>query len=142
MDVLLTIAIVIKYSYIAGIIYGATVFIIKLSILLQYLRIFVPTRRSDFMFWGCHVVIWINFLFYVAITFTGIFLCHPREKYWNVLISTGHCANPYIANIVVAAMNSFSDFVILLLPQGVIWKLQMPLKRKIGVSAIFLTGLL
>ncbi len=122
--------------------YGITVFILKLSILLQYKKIFTPAQKRNVMYWGIHLVIWLNFAFYFAITFAEIFLCKPRQKYWNVLITTGHCFNRNAANIAAGAVNSFSDFVILLLPQRVIWKLQMPLKRKLGVSAIFLVGLL
>lgn len=122
--------------------YGITVFIIKLSILLQYKKIFAPTGEKNLIYWGVHIVIWLNFAFYFAITFAEIFLCNPREKYWNLLIETGHCYNRNAANISAGAVNSFSDFVILLLPQRVIWKLQMPLKRKLAVSAVFLTGFL
>lgn len=83
-----------------------------------------------------------NFMFYTAVTFGEIFLCSPREKYWNVLITYGRCGNAYTANTGSGAINAFSDIILLLLPQGVIWKLQMPLKRKIAVSLVFLTGLL
>ena len=122
--------------------YGITVFFIKLSILLQYKRIFTPTQKKNLMYWGVYTVVWLNFAFYLAITIAEIFLCNPREKYWNVLITTGHCYDRNAANIAAGSVNSFSDFVILLLPQKVIWKLQMPLKRKLAVSGIFLTGLL
>lgn len=87
-------------------------------------------------------MIGVNLGFYVAITLVEILSCSPREKYWNVLMTTGHCLDVNDANISAGAVNSFSDFVILLLPLSVIWRLQMPLKRKIGVSAVFLTGLL
>jgi hypothetical protein len=117
-------------------------FIIKLSILIQYMKIFVPAKKGNVMYWGIHTVLWLNFAFYFAITFVVIFLCNPREKYWDVLITTGHCLDRYAANIVAAVVNSFSDFVILLLPQREIWRLQMPLRRKLAISAIFLTGLL
>ncbi|MCJ1262841.1 hypothetical protein MMC22_002711 [Lobaria immixta] len=47
-----------------------------------------------------------------------------------------------VVNIAASIINSVCDFIILLLPQGVIWKLQMPIRRKLGISAIFLIGLL
>ena len=34
------------------------------------------------------------------------------------------------------------DFFIFCLPTPVVWKLQLPLRKKIGVLAIFMTGLL
>lgn len=132
-----------KQANTGAIIYGITVFVIKLSILLQYLKIFVPSRQRNLtMFWAVNIIIGLNFIFYMAITFIEIFLCSPREKAWNVFIKTGHCLDANTANVSAAAVNCFSDFVILLLPQGVIWTLQMPLKKKIGVSVIFLMGFL
>ena len=38
--------------------------------------------------------------------------------------------------------NAVSDFVVLLIPQQTIWKLQMPLTRKLSVSALFMIGLM
>ncbi|KAL8724487.1 MAG: hypothetical protein Q9166_007921 [cf. Caloplaca sp. 2 TL-2023] len=132
---------ILYYSYVSAIMYGITVFIIKLSILLQYMKIFASAQIRNSLYWGILAIIWINFAFYFAITFAEIFLCSPREKYWDVFNTTGHCHDRNAANIAAGCVNSFSDFVIILLPQRVIWKLQMPLKRKLGVSAIFLTGL-
>lgn len=121
--------------------YSITLFIIKLSILLQYMRIFAPTKSRDIIHCGIHIVIWFNFAYYLTGVFVEAFLCNPREKYWNVLLDTGHCYNRDAINIVSGIINTVSDFAILLLPQKVIWKLQMPLKRKLAVSAIFLIGL-
>lgn len=89
-----------------------------------------------------YLVIWSTSIFHLITTFITIFPCNPREKFWNVLITDGHCLNMDVVNIAASVINSVSDFVILLLPQGVIWKLQMPFRRKLGISAIFLIGLL
>ena len=139
---LLTAAGVPQYTNVVSIMYGLTMFVIKLSILLQYLRIFAPTKQRNSMFWGVHIVIWCNFVFYFVITFFEIFACNPREKYWDVLITTGSCFNTLAENIAAGAINAVSDFVILLLPQPVIWRLQMPLKKRLQVSVIFLAGFL
>ena len=34
------------------------------------------------------------------------------------------------------------DFLVFCLPIPVVWKLQLPLRKKIGVLAVFMTGLL
>jgi hypothetical protein len=54
----------------------------------------------------------------------------------------GHCHNAVATNIAAGAFNAFSDFLILLLPQHTIWKLQIRWQRNVGVPAIFLTGFL
>ncbi|MCJ1262840.1 hypothetical protein MMC22_002710 [Lobaria immixta] len=128
------------YINIGSIMYGINITIIKISILLQYLKVFMPVRKTTVMILGSYMVIGITILFYFITTFFEIFACTPREKYWNRLIPYGHCFNINVITINTAIVNCISDFVILLLPQGVIWKLQMPLKRKFGISAIFLTG--
>ncbi|KAI9842248.1 MAG: hypothetical protein M1837_007393 [Sclerophora amabilis] len=46
-----------------------------------------------------------------------------------------------VAFIATAVINIISDFAMLVLPIGSIWQLQMPKRRKMGLSAVFLTGL-
>jgi len=133
---------ILQYMNILSIVYGINVSIVKLSIILQYLSIFVPHRKVNLMFLGCQLVIWSHFIFYTVATFFEIFICNPRDKFWSPLMTKGHCYNAVVTNIAAGSFNAFSDFVILLLPQHVIWKLQMRWERKVGVSAIFLTGFL
>ena len=44
--------------------------------------------------------------------------------------------------ITQGAINVASDFSIFCLPIPVVWKLQLPRKKKVGVLMIFMTGLL
>ncbi|KAI9651648.1 MAG: hypothetical protein M1831_000551 [Alyxoria varia] len=79
-------------------------------------------------------------LFYTAITLVKIFECTPREKIW--LGSTpGRCIDFGKLTAVTGSVNIVSDFTILFLPLPLIWRLQMPMRRKIGASAVFATGL-
>lgn len=131
-----------QYTYISEILYGIIILALKTSILIQYRRIFPPIKNSDLMFWGTHLLNSVIFVYYIAITFVVAFQCHPVKKAWNPLIQGGHCLSNQ--NIVVSAgyINTFTDFAILLLPQKIIWGLQMPLRKKLYVSGIFLVGLL
>lgn len=131
-----------QYINITWIMYGIVIAFVKLSLLLQYLKIFMPIRNSNFMVLVTYFVIWSTSIFYLVTTFFEIFACNPREMFWNRLITNGRCFNISAVNISSAVINCISDFVILLLPQGVIWRLQMPFRRKLGISAIFLTGFL
>ena len=127
-------------SNVGSTIYGPIIAIAKLAILLQYKRLFV-VHKHNFVFYGIHVLIWTNLVFYFIETFLEIFACTPREKIWNPLIP-GHCIgieNNYIA---IGAWNVLSDFMILILPMIAIWNLQMANTRKVGVAAVFATGLL
>lgn len=54
----------------------------------------------------------------------------------------GHCINKRALDLSSAYFNLVADLFILLLPQRVIWTLQMSRQRKIGVSSIFSVGIL
>ncbi len=132
-----------QWINISSIVYGPLIFMIKLSVLLQYLKIFVPRRKDNMaMFVAIQAVIWANFIFYTVNMAFLIALCSPREKIWNPFISTGRCFDRRGAFKSNAIFNVISDFTILLLPMRSVWKLHMPLRKKIGVSAVFSTGLL
>lgn len=131
-----------QYANIVEILYGPTIFTVKFSILIQYLRVFVPSRVGNMpMYIGIHIVLWSNFIFYSIETFIEIFSCTPRARAWNKF-HTGHCLDVNAAIIATAAFNVISDFAILLLPMYSIWQLQLPKKRKVGICALFGTGLL
>lgn len=121
-----------------GCLYGFTILTIKVSILLQYLRIF--STRKDTAFYVYHILIWLIMVYYLVYAFIEIFYCNPVEKNWKPWIKGGHCMDFKTTNIVTATFNSTSDIIILIAPQKVIWNLQMSLKKKIGVSAIFFVG--
>lgn len=112
----------------------------KLSILLLYMKIFVPTRRGG-VFWVNQVLIYINTLFYTGAVVALICQCIPRAKISNPR-SPGRCTNVYLSFMISGVFNVLSDFFILIFPLWAIWHLQMPLKRKFGVSIVFATGIL
>ena len=45
-----------------------------------------------------------------------------------------------VVHIVSASINTASDLIIVILPQPVIWRLELTRKRKWGLSAVFLLG--
>ncbi|KAL8860206.1 MAG: hypothetical protein Q9178_003470 [Gyalolechia marmorata] len=126
---------------ISGILYGIIVALIKVAILLQYLRIFVPHRKGNLpLFVSIHVVMWCVILFYFVDTIFMIIMCLPREKIWNKLEPEGHCFNSHAAYMATGIFNVLSDFAILILPMVPIWKLQLPMRKKIMMLAVFTTG--
>ena len=52
------------------------------------------------------------------------------------------CSNEYINTIFQACINVITDFVFMAIPIAMVFNIQMPLQRKIRVSAIFGIGLL
>ena len=119
--------------------YGPILLAAKISILLQFLRIFVPIHRGV-TYWTVHCLIWTNLVFCTIASLVVIFQCHPRAKVWDPSIS-GHCVSGNLLLIISATINVVSDISILVLPIHSIFQLQLPLKRKIGVSAVFAIGI-
>ena len=115
--------------------------LIKVSIILQCLRIFAPFRLNFVMFWASHTLIWTISIFYFTVTCLQVFACKPVAKYWDTDIP-GRCLNTISIGIATGIFNIVSDFMVLVLPQRIIWNLQGPFKKRLGVSAIFLTGVL
>ena len=122
------------------ILYGPLIFMTKLSILLLYLRVFIPSSKSKTFFF-VHLLLWTNLFFYLIGTLIKIFECTPRSKIWMPK-REGHCVNVELLILVAAIINVISDFTILILPMISVWGLQMGTKQKFGVSAVFAAGIL
>ncbi|MCJ1391056.1 hypothetical protein MMC18_003917 [Xylographa bjoerkii] len=124
----------------SAICYGLAFLTVKLSILTQYRRIFVPVKKTDFMYWSTWALSAVIFLFYGVITFFEIFLCNPRETAWNPMIP-GQCFNSNTINIFTGSFNIATDFTLLLMPQYSVWKLNLPLRKRMAIASVFLIGL-
>lgn len=86
-------------------------------------------------------MILVNVTAYIlAIILTSV-SCIPTSKAWQPWID-GHCFDRRITDILTAWVNLLMDLVVLILPQPIIWKLNMTRNRKIGVSLVFSAGLM
>ena len=108
----------------------------KVSILLQYLRIFT-TKQFRVSCWAL--------LGFVAVygtwsVFSSIFGCMPVAYFWDKTIKGGHCMNQYAVWFTSAAVNIVTDFAIIILPMPVLWRLNMPLKQKRALMLVFALG--
>ena len=120
--------------------YSGLLFLVKLAILLQYVHIFQP-RRAGKTYWTILVIIGVNFLFYTASIFAFAFSCSPRERIWDKNVP-GHCISSFAIYTTTSIFNILSDFILLLLPIGFLWRLRMSGRKKRGMAVIFATGLL
>jgi hypothetical protein len=82
-------------------------------------------------------------LFYVVcIVYTAI-QCVPRhgEAGWLSMAAQARCAQPKLdLSAAQGIFSSVSDMYVLFIPMHLVFNLRMPISRRIGVSAIFLTG--
>jgi hypothetical protein len=130
-----------QMNYLAEISSAPTMLAAKCSILFQLKRLFCPGPSRTSVFWSLHALLFINAAYYTSAIFTFVFQCTPREKTWNALMD-GQCINVAAATIAGAAVNLLVDIGILVTPLWAVWSLQLPMKRKLGVMAIFGVGIL
>ncbi|KAI0201341.1 hypothetical protein F4808DRAFT_124138 [Astrocystis sublimbata] len=117
----------------------AGVLVVKASILAEWLRLFAPGRGRTTFATSCKVLLTANVLFYSAIIFTLNFSCRPFRKLWDKTLE-GSCLDLRKINLGAVVVILLLDIAILILPQRVIWGLQMNRARKVGVSAVFTIG--
>lgn len=91
--------------------------------------------------WICNVLAAMQIAFMIA-TVTAMQLgCRPINKNWDFTVP-GECYDKKKLEIATASISLAFDIIILLLPQKVIWQLQMSLNQKLSVSVIFSVGVL
>lgn len=125
----------IRINYPVNLMYNAALTLIKLSVLMFYVRVFKIVRIYQIALWlaGIIVVAWGITLF-----FTTLLACIPIEKNWYPSIS-GHCIErPYTLLI----PNILTDFILLILPMPMLWSIQLSCPRKIGLCGLFAAGYL
>ena len=116
-------------------------FFAKLSIFLQYLRLFSPKKSFQYI---TYASIFVIFGFYTALTVVegGQCIRRPGETWAENEVSPRCTWASRVSFWLIGTFGVVSNVFIYLLPLPVIWTLQMPLRRKLGVSFIFATGLL
>lgn len=121
--------------------YCFVVLFAKTAILLEWVHLFVPRGTRNAFYWSARVMMIVNILLYSSALIANFAGCQPLERFWNFWVP-GHCVDRKARNIVTACFNVVLDVMILLLPQPVIWKMQMTSARKNGIFVVFSVGLL
>ncbi|KAI0813405.1 hypothetical protein GGR55DRAFT_575904 [Xylaria sp. FL0064] len=116
------------------------ILLVKSSILLEWLRIFAPTGSRPFTL-SCKVLLVVTILFYAAAIIVLNLTCRPFKKAWDKTVE-GTCVDIKRIHLGVVIVNLLLDIATLVLPQPVIWSLQMTRLRRAGVSTIFTIGIL
>ncbi|KFA70215.1 hypothetical protein S40285_04426 [Stachybotrys chlorohalonatus IBT 40285] len=114
---------------------------VKLTLLLLYRRLFKIHRLASIMIWGGVAV---SSVFYLVSVILILDHCVPEGgQTWLSMAYTGSCTP--VQNGLSEASGIFglvSDLYILAIPVWLISRLNSPTKRKVGVMAVFLTGLI
>lgn len=115
---------------------------IKTAILLDWCRLFVPSTRSKNVFWwACMSVSVFQSLWGVLCIILLNMQCIPHNAIWEFYVPSKCYSLPKVM-LTSACVQVVTDFVMVALPQKIIWDLQMNWQKKLGVSVVFGVGVL
>ncbi|KAL2060556.1 hypothetical protein VTL71DRAFT_9197 [Oculimacula yallundae] len=118
-----------------GVTYNMSTLFTKVAILIFYLRLSIdPYFRSVIYF-----VMFVAVGYSLAGGFAFLYICRPLQRYWDFSVP-GMCHNLGASFLSGAALNVATDVALLLLPLWLLYPLRLPLKQKIGVALILMTG--
>ncbi|KAI4222146.1 MAG: hypothetical protein LQ349_007687 [Xanthoria aureola] len=121
--------------------YPAMTCAIRISILLFYQRIFVstPQARIKYAIW---LLLALQAVYLVVYSILPAFICRPLYKAWHPLERQQYFNDWYYYYIQVALYSTSMAFdaILLVFPLYPVSKLQLPLKKRIGVSVLFMMG--
>ncbi|KAJ5538181.1 hypothetical protein N7513_006132 [Penicillium frequentans] len=125
------------WNYANQLLYNPCLTLIKVSILMFLRRLESRSRVVNILIWTSLGVIASLF---IAVLFVDIFQCHPITYNWDLTIKGGKCIDQGAFYVSTAALNLFTDLMVISIPIIITWHLQMPLRRKIAVCLILCLG--
>ncbi|KIW80727.1 hypothetical protein Z517_07343 [Fonsecaea pedrosoi CBS 271.37] len=125
-----------KLLYASIILYNLGLFLVKDSILYQYLRFFVD-RRYRLAAWVLIISICVAG---VAFILTSCFSCWPIAFYWDKTIKGGHCIDLMAFWFSLSGFNIVTDLAVWVLPMPVLKSLRLPRKQKFSLIVVFSLG--
>ncbi|KAF8854103.1 hypothetical protein BDZ45DRAFT_806100 [Acephala macrosclerotiorum] len=126
-----------KTLWISIIVYYISLALVKISILIQYLRIF-SNKSTRITIWA--ILAFVNA--YSLITmFASVFVCYPIRYFWEkTYTGPSNCLDQKALWFSNASLNIFSDLAILIAPMPALSSLRLPRRQKIGLMFIFALG--
>ncbi|KAL5044216.1 hypothetical protein BDW71DRAFT_215770 [Aspergillus fruticulosus] len=114
--------------------------LIKISILLLWKRILSPIRSFQLFCW---FMIGIVAAWSISFFFATLFQCGTHWD-WNwapIGFFLTQCTDTLNMLTVFCGTDLLTDFVIMLMPVPIIWKLKMSVRKKLGVTSMFMVGI-
>ena len=117
-------------------IYQTSLISTKMSILLQYRRVFSTTPRMRL---ACNLLIGFLALYGTWTIISAWANCIPVKKFWDPTVA-GFCFNKEALWFSNSAIHILTDLLILIYPMPVIKSLQLPSRQKIALMGVFALG--
>lgn len=119
--------------------YTLAITLIRCSIAILLLRIF---SAANWLRWSLYFCIFLNVAWLIFIFIDAATICQPFAMNWDTSIPGGHCADKTTHFIVMGIWGVINDVLLWVLPQAVVWRLNMHISQKIVLSVVFALGLL
>lgn len=114
--------------------------VVKTTFFLLYLDMFRTIRWQRY---AIYFGLFINWGFYVAVLIATLYYISPAPgQSWQASFVSARYNHSLIISIPIAVGSLVLDLYILLLPMAPIWNLQLKLNKRLGVMAVFATGLM
>ena len=125
-------------------VYSGGAFFIKLSLFILYLRLFQPNRYTRWLVYGGIIICG---LFYSACIVGNCVLTIPTPGQTNdnmawIFRDSKNGYKLWTMSVTQAIFGLLSDIYLLVIPLQMIFQLHLSVGRKIGVSSVFMIGIL
>lgn len=123
-----------KALYIYDLFFAVSITCTRLSTLAFYMRIFPITQLRAILYATGAFVLALA----AAFVLTAIFLCIPIRSFWD--FSPGHCIAVDKFFLACGSLSCAQDFLIMLLPVPLLWRLSTTKEQKMILTGIFLVA--
>ena len=122
--------------FIANFVYNTGLSLVKMSVLMFYIRVFGTVRAYRIIFWnvGALIVGWC-----VSINLLALFFCVPVQKSW-LPTTPGFCLATHETFLGATISNVLIDIIILIVPVPMLWRLHIGTPRKFALVGVFVAG--
>jgi hypothetical protein len=120
--------------------YPPTIALIKISMLLLYLRLFPSTTLRI----ATITILTLTAIWGLVYTLINVFICNPRNYAWEQWDGEheGKCMDQQAILMSHAIMNIVLDVVVIALPLPTLLRLKLGRDKKVGVCVMFVIGIL
>jgi hypothetical protein len=131
-----------QVSFLSSIVIFPIMFFVKLNLFLLFRKVFKVVLWLQVLAYTGMIA---SFFLYMTLMALNAYFCAPRtgQDFTDYLLAmdSPQCLNNIKPTAVVgAALNIAVDVYIMIIPLPAVVALHLPLRRKLGVVAIFLTG--
>ena len=110
---------------------------IRAAILILYIQ-HIPNRSLGI---SCYIALAVNVAFGASTIMANCLICRPITYRWVSSVK-GSCGDQKSLDMYTAILNLVQDFVVVILPMPILWRLKVPLERRVATICLFGMGIL